>query len=291
MPPDSIIDSLLLRIGYYLVFTRRYELDDRLPGRSWLIRFLPCLLPLTVLMPIVATGQERTVAVPLAGAALTRSLEASLRSRHPGAEVANIALSSEGEGFSFFLSGDLGNVAIPKKRTALESSASGAAAFLKSESGFLQLQEPHDQLRTRDSITGKDGKTHVRFSRYIAGIRVDRADFRVHINPSGSVFAFNGYAVPISQEVRERIAGAATAVHVSQAAINRALILDLGERTGFQARLEKLAIVVEPWVVWDADVSLETAPGRWVYRFDARTGEILSKEERSQTLHPGGGAR
>lgn len=229
---------------------------------------------------------------PSPAAVAIRSAEARLRARHRSPETVTFEPGPEGDGFSYFVTGDSSRTqgfssGVTKQKAALQAVERAAVSYLRDEADLLGLTEPYDELRCRAVMPEENGRTHIFFDRYVSGLRLHRMDVRVHLDEAGSVFAFNGYAVVLSPDTKAAIVAAAGMEHVSQDFVNDAIMQDLGDGITFHSRTEKLATSAEPHVVWQADVSLETGVGRWLYRFDARTGKLISKEDRLQTLHRG----
>ncbi len=214
-----------------------------------------------------------------------RHAEAKTYLKYRKVTTANFQRSADGNGYLFFVAGDLS----PKEASAASAidiertAATAATAFLNSEAEFLDLSGPSDTLRERSRVREDDGAVHILFDKFIAGLRVERMDVRVHVNPEGAVVAFSGHVEPLSPASRALIGEAAATARITKDSVLEVIAQDLGVGVNFSAKSEKLAIASEPFVVWDADATAENGLGRWLYRIDARTGAIVSKKDYLQT--------
>jgi Zn-dependent metalloprotease len=241
-------------------------------------------VPFVVLLTPAARGQQGPHRETAPQSSEPRAIEAYLRAKYRNVESASVEPGpAEPSGLLFFVMGDLRpSEELPTKsrsQAASRGPESSAIAFVRDEADFLGITRPDEELRQRRSVQEDNGKVHVFFDKYIAGLRIDGADVRVHVNADGSVFAFNGYLVTMPSSVKSAVVEAAGSVHITEEIVQTTIADDLGLGVAFMMRAEKLAVPAEPYVVWKADVIFKNALGRWVYTIDAFTGGIVSKRD------------
>ena len=182
----------------------------------------------------------------------------------------------------FHLDGDFNRRGISKStmRLAAADLRSVAESFIQREAALLGLSNDlEDRIRLHQSATDTAENAHLLYRRYVADIRLDEADVRVHMRPDGSIFAVNGYLIRLSSDALQSIVDAARRQHLTQDEVKRVLAADLGQMLDGTTRLEKLCIPKPPFVIWTADVTTEAVIGRWKYWIDAFTGQIISKRD------------
>jgi hypothetical protein len=139
-----------------------------------------------------------------------------------------------------------------------------------------------DRLQTDDS-----GRSHLLFRRYVAGLRVDDLEVHIHFEPDGSVIAVQGVLVPVTEAMAEAAANAPTRPEKDEVAmLLRDDLVTLGTAMPQIRALEKILAAEPPYVVWKADVTAGDGLGRWLYRIDAATGEILGRQDTLEAAVP-----
>jgi Zn-dependent metalloprotease len=249
----------------------------------WLVLFCSISVSFTALMWGFQPFQEarRREASASDGAAERSRIETSIRARYRNVETVTVEFGPAGPTGLFFIAGDLRPSEEREKRSGYRAQAqkpdSAAPLFIREEMDFLGVTRPDEELRERRRLQDEDGKVHIFFGKYIAGLRVDGMDVRVHMNPDGSVFCFQGSLVSMSPAVKADIAAAARSAQVAEERVRTAIADDIGAGADFVMRAEKVATAAPPYVVWKASVSLRSGAGNWLYILDALTGTILSK--------------
>lgn len=234
----------------------------------------------TPLPPGQQGGQRETVV----NFAELRAIEANLRGKYRKVDSLTVEPGPPDQaGVLFFVTGDLRPPEEQLSKSGYQmlerDPEASATLFVRNEAEFLGMTEPNEELRQRTELEEKDGKVHIFFDKYIAGLRIDQVDIRVHVNPDGSVFAFNGYLVSVPLSVKSAVAAAARSTHIPQERVRTAIADDMGFGVTFTMKAEKVVIPTEPYVVWKADVTLQKGVGRWMYTMDAFTGRIMSKRD------------
>jgi Zn-dependent metalloprotease len=215
-------------------------------------------------------------------AAERSTIETSIRARYRKVETITFDVGPAGVTGLFFIAGDLRPSEEREKKSGDQVQArrpeSAAASLLRDEADFLGMTRPDEELREKRRLQDEDGKVHIFFDKYIAGLRVDGMDVRVHMNPDGSVFCFQGSLVSMSPSVKADIAAAARSTQVPEERVRTAIADDIGAGADFVMRAEKVATAVPPYIIWKGSVSVRGTAGNWLYTIDALTGEILSKQ-------------
>jgi Zn-dependent metalloprotease len=219
------------------------------------------------------------------------AIEAGLRARYRSVESAIFDVGPSGPTGLFFIAGDLQPSEERRRgsgnRLPAQKPESTASAFVRDEAEFLGMTRPDEELRLRRKTEDNYGRVHVFFDKYIAGVRLDGMDVRVHMNPDGSVFAFQGNLIALSASTKADIAAAASSARITEERVREIITGDIGAGVGFVMRAEKLAIPSRPYVVWRAGVSARGAAGNLVYTIDAITGQAISKERHLVDIRQG----
>lgn len=157
----------------------------------------------------------------------------------------------------------------------------GMAKGLLEQEAFTFGITNTDEIQERKVVTstGYYGEiTNVYFHRVINGLVLENSDFNVTVDATRNVSSVTAEVVPAPPELYE--------VTKKQTLTKDKIryIIESNLRSGNSAptikinKLEKLASDLAPYVVWNADVILKDGLGRWKFRIDAFTGEILQKK-------------
>lgn len=149
---------------------------------------------------------------------------------------------------------------------------------------------PGQDVRVTEVITDRDGTTHVRMDRSYRGLRVIGGDLVVHRGPGG---AWRGVsqtldapldvstraALPAATATDKAVAGSRATRDISRmrAAVEPRLVVDA---TGGRARLA--------WEVLTGGRHADGTPSRLATYVDARTGQVIRREEGIQTVDGSG---
>lgn len=154
--------------------------------------------------------------------------------------------------------------------------------------GFLEQEAPTFGIENTDEIqerkvTASVGyygdTTNVYFHRVINGLVLENSDFNVTIDTTRNVSSVSAEVVPAPPELYE----ATKRPTLAEDKIKR--IIESNLKSGNSNpnikfnRVEKLATEAPPYVIWKVDVILKDDLGRWRFRIDAFTGEILEKRD------------
>ncbi|MBI4685611.1 MAG: PepSY domain-containing protein [Nitrospirae bacterium] len=155
-----------------------------------------------------------------------------------------------------------------------------ARAFMEEEAvilGITDMEELREyEIKKFDGFV--KGITHIYYRRYIGDLELEGAYIDFTIWPDGTITRMYAYLVPVSPEVYD-------AVRKERITKDKALKIiehDLKSAGSDPKRIkieniQEKAVPDSPYVIWEALVQLTKGRGRWLYRIDAFTGEILKK--------------
>jgi hypothetical protein len=157
-----------------------------------------------------------------------------------------------------------------------------AQAFLEEEASLFGITNMEEIREIRvNAIKGdRGGVTSVHYRRYINNLELENMYIRITVGPEDTITNMDANLVApppeLYQAVKKKI--------LSEAEIRRIVEQDL-ESAGVDSKdmrvlsIEKAAIPSPPHVVWKVDINLKKSGGRWKYRIDAFTGEVLEKRD------------
>lgn len=168
-----------------------------------------------------------------------------------------------------------------------------ARFFLDREAALFALEAGHGDLRLSRIFSDENGAAHLVYRRWLGELPLDGMEIRLHVDASGQLYAVDGYSVPLTFAEREAIASSLAESRLDKEDVTALVMQDLGAQGIPQEILklrevERVAIPDSPYVIWKADVIAATGNGRWLYRIDASTGEIL---EAVDALESAGGSK
>ena len=153
--------------------------------------------------------------------------------------------------------------------------------FLRARGTTLGFSDPEQALRLRRQDTDRFGTTHLRYYRYIEGLRLEDMEVIVHVGADGSVTGVNGYAVQAPQALAWHAEQwrAGHLLSSSEVKIREQVALDMqkGVDEIQFLHLERIAVPDAPWLVWFVEARQDSDPGHWRYRLNDESGEILSR--------------
>ena len=172
--------------------------------------------------------------------------------------------------------------AAPRPARAPVDPERAAMDFLRARAQPLGFTSPEEALRLRRKDTDRFGATHLRYDRYVEGLRLENMEVIVHVGADGSVTGVNGYAVQVPPALASQ-AALWRAGHVpssSEAKIRDQVALDMRQDAGTLQflSLERVAAVEAPWLVWVVEAREPSDLGRWRYRLKDESGEILARD-------------
>jgi hypothetical protein len=242
------------------------------------------------LFPSISIASDRPLPNTKKGNDAT-SIRKRLRGRY---KIKNVRLSKGPDGFAgnFFISGDLTDDAVIKSMEVIDENAlrSIARSFLTEQADIFGISNLDEDIREISMKTDRHGRTHIAYHRYIHGLRLDEMSIIMHMEEDGKIFAINGYLVPVSPSLINKLASK-TESGLSEDEIKKIIGENL-EPDGFDPvkllfnKLEKVIIPSDPYIVWKADVISEGRTGRWDYYIDALTGSVLKKMDSLQFFQP-----
>lgn len=175
------------------------------------------------------------------------------------------------------------NVAIAAGITDIKDRARAIAkVFLEEEAslfGITNMEEIREIKITTDKGYGGE-YVHIRYLRYINNLELEDANIIIRIGPDEKISWVRAEVVPISSELYEAVKKKI----LTEGEILKIVKQDL-ESAGVDPKemrvlsIKKVAIPSPTYVIWKADINLKKGGGRWKYRIDAFTGEILEKRD------------
>jgi len=149
-----------------------------------------------------------------------------------------------------------------------------AQAFFRAESNLLGLT-PRSTMRKFRMAQDERGNTHLRFNHYLDGIRLYGTEALVNFTPDGKISDMSMGVLQITDALLDALKQPTLSERDVRRLVKKTLIA-----RGFDIRdivsleLEKVAIALPPYLLWDTQVGL----GGSSYVFDAFTGTILSEK-------------
>lgn len=177
------------------------------------------------------------------------------------------------------------NIANAKRMKNREDRARAiAGVFLKEEASLLGITNM-DEIREMsiDTFTSPYNNlttTNIRYQRYINDLELEYAYIGITIEHDGNIRSVSAELVPTPPELYEAVKEKI----LTEGEILKIVKQDL-ESAGIDPKdmrvlsIEKVAIPSPPYVIWKADINLKKGGGRWKYRINAFTGEILEKRD------------
>lgn len=157
-----------------------------------------------------------------------------------------------------------------------------AKVFLEEEAGLFGITNMDEIRKVKtNTIQGYKGQvTSVHYRRYINNVELENMYVRVTIGPDETITSVGAELIPTPPELYEAVKKKI----LTEGEILKIVKQDL-ESAGVDPKemrvlsIEKAAIPSSPYVIWKVDVNLKKSGGRWKYRIDAFTGEILEKRD------------
>ena len=154
-----------------------------------------------------------------------------------------------------------------------------ARGFIEQEASTFGIADV-DEVKERKVVrsVGYYGDiTNVYFHRVINGLVLEHSDFNVTVDTIRNISSVVAEVVPAPPELYEATKKPTLAEEKIRSIIENDLKAANSVSIYKINRLEKLATYTLPYVVWNADVISKDSLGRWKFRIDAFTGEILEK--------------
>ena len=180
--------------------------------------------------------------------------------------------------------------------TAHPTSHQGDAGIVR---GAIQALEQHpgaaqdaagQAFKVTDTITDRDGSTHVRLDRTLRGIPVLGGDVVVHRGPTAGWHGVSQtLGAPLRVSTTPGLSSSAAAARALAPA--RATRQIAGLRTSGTPRLVVDATSAHPRLAWEVltgGVHRDGTPSRLATYVDARTGSVLRREEQIETVDGSG---
>lgn len=155
-----------------------------------------------------------------------------------------------------------------------------AKGFLKQEAAMFGITDMDEiQERLVSSSIGYYGEiTHVHFHRIINGLVLENSYFHITVDAIRNISSVSAGVVPSPPELYEATKKPTLSEDKIIKIIEENLKTSKSKPNFKLNKLEKLAIHAAPYVIWSVDVILIDKLGRWKYRIDAFSGEILEKK-------------
>lgn len=162
--------------------------------------------------------------------------------------------------------------------------AEKAIASLK-EHPLVARATPGQDFRATATIRDADGATHVRVQRSYRGLLVVGGDLVVHQGPDA---AWDGVSQTLAAPVRVSVHPSVSKARAERAVVtkDRATRSIRGLRVAGEPRLVVEAIAGTPRLAWEFTTGgrrTDGTPSRLLTYVDARTGDVIRREERIQT--------
>lgn len=157
-----------------------------------------------------------------------------------------------------------------------------AHSFFDQEADLFALNPDQDDLRLSRIFSDKNEAIHLVYHRWLGELPLDGMEIRVHVDAAGKIYSVDGNSVPLTFAEQEAIASRLAESHLDKEDVATLLLQDL-QAQGIPKEIltfkmvERLALPTFPYVIWRADVVAAPGNGRWFYRIDALTGEILER--------------
>jgi hypothetical protein len=122
--------------------------------------------------------------------------------------------------------------------------------------------------------------TNVNYRYYIENLELENAYIQITIGHDENIRSVSAELVPTPPELYEAVKKKT----LTEGEILKIVKQDL-ESAGIDSKemrvlsIKTVAIPSPPYVIWKADVNLKKGGGRWKYRIDALTGELLEKRD------------
>lgn len=193
------------------------------------------------------------------------------------------------------ISGKIIPKVVAEKKLQVEAGEHGRAkaiarAFLEEEASLLGITDLNEITEHRvNSTFGKDGVyTDIYYHRYVGKLQIEHAYIDVTIGPDETIYWVSAELVPSPPEL---YAAVSKPIFLTQEKIFEIIKWDLKSSGKDQygvtvMEVKKVAIPTRPYVVWVVDVGLTRGLGRWEYRLDAFTGEIIEKRSTLVSFMP-----
>ncbi len=206
---------------------------------------------------------------------------------------ASLSVAEEPVSGLFHWDGDAAPSAAPRslRRSAAHASAASVAGpqqselaamvFFHQRAAALGIEDPAKSLRLRRSDTDRFGATHLRYYRYLEGLRVEDMEIIAHVSASGLVTGVNGYAVPVPSELAAHVARWRDGhlPSIDEARVREQVALDIQQAVDTLEFLsvERVATAELPWLVWVVEARAPADMGHWEYRIKDESGEIIQR--------------
>jgi vibriolysin len=171
----------------------------------------------------------------------------------------------DSKGVPTFVTGEIGSL-------GPNSNPQAARAFLKSQKDLLQMTGSED-FDTESTNTDSLGQTHTKFQQTLRGLPVVGAEYVVHSDRNGNVFAMNGRFAPDRNLPRNPSIEAYLAVQTAAA--------QLGAWDASIVEVPRLTYVVNEksnaYLAWTAKISFKDAEGPQLTQVyaDATSGDLV----------------
>lgn len=151
--------------------------------------------------------------------------------------------------------------------------------------GFFQQEAPIlgvsniDEIQERkvETTTGYYGDTtHIYYHRVINGLVLENSDYHVVVDSTRNISSVSAEVVPAPPELYEASKRASLDEDKAKKIVDDNL--KAVSKNYKINKIEKIASPNAPYVVWLVDVTTKDTLGRWKYRIDAFSGEILDKK-------------
>ncbi len=175
------------------------------------------------------------------------------------------------------ISGEFTPKAAIKGKDRKERSRAIAKAFIAGEPSLFGITNP-EELREYKVISSSLGIT-VKYHRYIGDVPLENVEIFVTVSPDEKISSISAHVNPPDPALYRALSRKTITEEKAFDIVSRDLAADgINPDNLFVLSIRKTAIQSPPHVVWVVDVNLEKGGvGRWIYKINAYSGEIVEK--------------
>ncbi len=159
-----------------------------------------------------------------------------------------------------------------KGKDKLQRSRAVSRAFILGEPSIFGITRADEIKELR--VGSISGYTLFRYRRTVGGLPLEGMEMVVNVSPDEKVTYVSANIVLAPPELYDAVKKKTITQDEAISVIKQDLAKEVITPGGIQVfKIEKFAVPSPPWVIWKADVK----PGKWLFRIDAFTGEIINK--------------
>jgi Zn-dependent metalloprotease len=171
-----------------------------------------------------------------------------------------------------------------KGKDKRERSKAVSKAFILGEPSIFGITR-EDEITEVKVNQGTRGHAYFRYRRNIEGLPLLGMEILMSVGPDEKVTSVSAHIFQAPPELYKAARKKTISKDEAASIIRKDLAQEVVVGVIQILNIEKYAVASPPWVIWEGDVNMATGePGRWLYRIDAFTGEIISKRSDLQSI-------